>query len=109
MEIEPQVEVESESEAPEKQEDPRAAAQKWQRELQAAKESVADWHKAGEKVVRRFLDKRDAGEELQSRLNLFTANVQTLRSMLYGRPPMVQVSRRFADATDDVARVASDT
>lgn len=87
---------------------PRGLAQRWQFELKAAKDYVKEWQDSGEKVIRRFLDKRDAAEEGESRLNLFTSNVITLRSMLYGRPPRAQVSRRFADAQDDVARVAGE-
>jgi hypothetical protein len=43
-----------------------------------------------------------------TRLNLFTANTQTLRSLLYGKTPQVDVARRFADSEDDEARVASE-
>jgi hypothetical protein len=86
---------------------PAGLAKRWQFEIAAARKSVEDWHKAGEKVVKRFLDKRDDGDT-SSRVNLFHSNTQTLLSMLYGKPPSCVVSRRFADADDDVARVAGE-
>ena len=41
------------------------------------------------------------------RINLFNSNINTTRSMLYGSTPSVDVTRRFADADDDPARVGS--
>ena len=41
-----------------------------------------------------------------SKINLFTANVQTMRAILYGKTPQVSVDRKWADTNDDVARVA---
>ncbi|MDD1710460.1 MAG: hypothetical protein LUQ37_06090, partial [Methanoregulaceae archaeon] len=43
-----------------------------------------------------------------TRLNIFSANVITLRSMLFGNVPRVEVSRRYEDADDDAARVAAE-
>lgn len=84
----------------------------WNKELSAAKKWFSKFHKQGDKVVDRFLDNRkeDNAEVafLQTRLNLFHANITTLMSMLYGRIPKVEVDRRYADADDDVARVASE-
>lgn len=87
---------------------PRGLHNRWQRELKAAGDAVKEWHDAGEKVIRRFLDKRDSDTGKMSRVNLFHANTTTLLAMLYGRPPQASVSRRFADASDDVARVAGE-
>lgn len=85
---------------------------RWNRELTDAKEWFRHFHKKGEKVVKAFLDDRkDTNEAVGvfvTRLNLFHANVVTLMSMLYGRIPKVEVTRRFADADDDVARVAGE-
>jgi hypothetical protein len=82
----------------------------WRDEIAAAQKRLRRWHKQGDKTVDRFLDK-DIGSTLGEqafRLNLFHANVVTLRSMLYGRVPQVDVSRRYADPADDVARVAAE-
>jgi hypothetical protein len=85
---------------------------RWNKELTDAKEWFRHFHKKGEKVVKEFLDDRkDTNESvgvISTKLNLFHANTVTLMSMLYGRIPKVEVSRRFADADDDVARVAGE-
>ncbi len=85
---------------------------RWTRELTDAKTWFRHFHKKGEKVNKAFLDDRkDTNESVGvfvTRLNLFHANVTTLMSMLYGRIPKVEVSRRFADADDDVSRVAGE-
>lgn len=85
---------------------------KWNREITDAKEWFRHFHKKGEKVVKAFLDDRkDTNESVGvfvTRLNLFHANVTTLMSMLYGRIPKVEVNRRFADADDDISRVAGE-
>ena len=89
---------------------PSGWAKRWQVELAAAKKVVDSWHRQGDKIVKRFLDdRRDSSTGIsETRLNLFTGNVQTLRSILYGKVPSVDVDRRFADADDDEARVASE-
>lgn len=88
---------------------PRGWAERWQVELAAARESVAKWHKQGDEVVKRYLDERKAEQNEQTRWNLFTANVDTQQALLYGQTPKVDVTRRFGDARDDVARVAGET
>src|SRR5512133_84925 len=77
-------------------------------ELQAAKDTLQPWRDRAAKTVARFLDERDEGQETERHLNLFTNNVQTLRAMLYGKVPNVDVSRRFGDAKDDPARVSAE-
>jgi hypothetical protein len=83
---------------------------KWNAELTAGKADFKRFHKEGDKVNQKFLDARtqeqDEWGELTTRLNLFHANITTLMSMLYGKIPKVEVARKFADADDDVARVA---
>lgn len=89
---------------------PVGRAQLWNIEMQAAKKNQERWTERGDRVTKRFLDDRD-GEALpmlNTRVNLFTANVQTLRALLYGKTPSVDVKRRWADPNDDVARVAAE-
>jgi hypothetical protein len=85
---------------------------RWTKELTDAKEWFRHFHKKGEKVVKAFLDDRkDTNESVGvyvTRLNLFHANIVTLMSMLYGQIPKVEATRRFADADDDVSRVAGE-
>jgi len=88
--------------------DARGWAQRWQVELQAAREGVEKWHTQGKKIVRRYLDERDNEYLGETRWNLFTSNVQTQMATLYGQTPTVSVQRRWADANDDVARVAAE-
>lgn len=92
--------------------DMKELAGKWEKELSAAKKWFRKFQKRGEKVIKAFLDENANTEEQGGwsvcRLNLFHANIITLMSMLYGRIPKVDVSRRFADAEDDVARVAGE-
>lgn len=98
--------IESTEEAPET--DGRAQAKKWTVEFAACTKELERWWKQGDKVVKRFRDDRESQQMTRMRLNLFTANVQTQQALLYGQPPKVDVTRRFGDATDDVARVAAE-
>lgn len=88
---------------------PRGQAQLWHVEMKAAEENQRDWVDRGDKIIKRFLDDR-TGERRDgdTRVNLFTANVQTLRALLYGNTPKVDVKRRFADPGDDPARLAGE-
>lgn len=92
-------------------ETPAGQAKRWTIEFAAARKDIKKWQDRGDKVVARFLDERDesTGEgsrKTDSRLNLFTSNVQTTRCIMYGNVPKVDVTRRFADSADDVARVS---
>lgn len=85
---------------------------KWKNEIEDAKKWFRKFHQRGDKVNRAFLSEHKDDDDLMqwvvSRLNLFHANIITLTSMLYGRIPKVEVTRRFADADDDAARVAGE-
>lgn len=87
---------------------PQGWQQRWTTEFAAAKKALEKWHHAGEKLVDRFRDERDGSEGVRARWNLFTSNIQTLEAMLFGQLPSVSVTRRFADARDDVARVGAE-
>jgi hypothetical protein len=88
----------------------------WNEELTASKEQRRNWHKQASRIVKRYVDYRrdneggykDTTALSAFRLNLFHSNINTLKSMLYGNLPTVDVSRRYADANDDVSRVASE-
>jgi hypothetical protein len=85
-------------------------ALRWNIEMNAAKENQRAFTERGDRVVKRFTDDREGEPRLngETRVNLFTANVQTLRALLYGKTPQVDVKRRFADPNDDIARVAGE-
>lgn len=87
----------------------------WKTELDSASKRLKDFWKAGGKIDDRYKDERktdgdskDRNAGNQFRLNLFHANVETQMSMLYGRVPKTDVSRRYADPNDDVARVGAE-
>jgi hypothetical protein len=93
---------------------PQGQYKRWNAEFAAARPKVKKWHKEGDKTVREYLGKLatsppDEGgiEDMNFKLNLFHSNVSTLMAMLYGNTPKVEVDRSFADAKDDVGRVAS--
>ena len=98
------------------EDNPRGQFRFWQQELQASQRSRRNWHKQGDKIVSRYKDDRQVADvsmemrdtDVPFRLNLFHSNVTTLMSMLYGNVPKVDVSRRYADSSDDVARVAAE-
>ena len=87
---------------------------KWATELLASNKRVKKWHKQGYRIEARYQDRRGMSAEsyqgdnsATTRVNLFHANIKTLREMLYGTIPKIDVSRSNADADDDQARVAS--
>lgn len=83
--------------------------QYWTDELSVAYKTLKEkFHEKSDKVVQKFLDEADEANADGERLNLYHANVVTLRSMLYGQQPLVEVDRRFQDQNDDVGRVASE-
>lgn len=89
---------------------------RWTSEMKASDRRVKRWHKQSHKIISRYQDRRSNtdSETLDSydsqhdfRVNLFHSNVSTLKDMVYGNPPRMEVSRRYADPNDDVSRVAS--
>lgn len=93
--------------ADEKLEDLKTAGY-WQDEILAGEKALEKFRKQGKKINDRFLDKRTDDGAPSVSLNLFHSNIITLRSMLYGQTPKVDVSRQYDDANDDAARVASE-
>jgi hypothetical protein len=89
--------------------DPRGWAQRWRVELDASHKATEAFRAEGKEAVKRFRDEREqvVQETPQRRWNLFYSGVSTAMAMLYGQVPKVVVSRRYADAADDAARVAS--
>jgi hypothetical protein len=85
---------------------PGGMARRWSTEIEAAVKELTKFHEDGDKIVERYLDKRDEWGKSESRVNLFWSTVKVLLSMLYARPPKASVSRAFQDSDDDQARVA---
>lgn len=82
-------------------------ARYWIAEIAAAQKKVSKWHKQGEAVLDKYLDKRGSADSNARHFNLFNANTGILQSALYARIPQPDVSRRHRDAKDQVGRVAS--
>jgi len=76
---------------------------RWSAEMAAAETAFSKFLKQGSKTNDRFLGK---GRENGFNLNLYHSNITTVQSMMFGKLPDVSLSRKNADADDDVARVA---
>ncbi len=85
---------------------PQGLAQRWGTEIEASKKELTKFHEDAERILKRYLDKRDDWGKDESRVNLFWSTMKVMLSMLYARPPKADVSRSFQDAEDDQARVA---
>lgn len=90
---------------------PAELYKRWATEMGSANKRVKAWHKQGNRIHARYQDKRGADQDRDNpnsfRVNLFNSNIKTLREMIYGNAPKVDVSRRHADPEDDQARVAA--
>jgi hypothetical protein len=78
--------------------------ERWQAEMQASESAFKKFIKQGTKTNDRYLGKHPVESGFQ--LNLYHANIETMQSMMFGKLPDVGLSRKHADADDDVARVA---
>lgn len=87
--------------------DKKGLYDRWDAELQASFDATKKFHQHANKTVNRYLDRRGAGEEDWFRLNIFHSNITTMKAMLFGRLPKVDISRANNDYDDDVGRVAA--
>jgi len=85
---------------------PQGMAQRWSSEIEASKKELERFQEDGDKITRRYLDKRDEWGKEETRINLFWSSMKVLLSLLYARPPKSSVARSFLDSADDQARVA---
>lgn len=81
--------------------------ERWTAELDYAERELKVFHERARRVTRRYLDERDAVDNMSKWFNIFYANTNILKAALYAQIPHADVSRRFKDYNDDVARVAS--
>ena len=92
--------------------DETGQAELWHDELKASQGMLEKFTKSGDKIVKKFKAENggteDTAEKNMSRLHLFHANVITTQATMFGQIPKIDVSRRFADAEDDEARVAAE-
>jgi len=81
--------------------------QRWITEINYAESELKKFHERARKVVRRFIDERDALDSHQKWFNLFYANTKILKAAMYAQMPKPDVGRKFVDYSDDIARVAA--
>ena len=88
------------------EETPQGRRDRWVEEINFAEKELKKFHEQARRVNKRYIDERDATETNQRWFNIFNTNVGILEASLYSQIPGVDVSRRFKDMDDDVARVA---
>ena len=86
---------------------PQGRLQRWADEITAAEKEMEKFYEQARRVVKRYIDERDAVQASNKWFNIFNANVGILEASLYAQIPKVSVARRFNDMDDDIARVAS--
>lgn len=85
---------------------PTGRRDRWEEEIRMAEKELDKFHQSAKRVNKRFLDERDAVEANQKWFNVFYTNIGIMEASLYANIPNVDVSRKFTDPNDDVARVA---
>ena len=84
----------------------------WGEQLKASIKAREPWWKKSDKIVDRFIGNNGSQGANQAGngfdLNLFHSNIKTLGDLLYGNTPKIDVSRRYAQANDDVGRVSAE-
>ena len=86
---------------------PESKYGRWKDEITMAEKEFSNFQKRGRTTVRRYKDERDSVDGSERKFNIFTTNVEIMKSSLYAKLPKVTVARRFGQANDDPARVAS--
>ena len=61
---------------------PEGKRQRWDSEVRAAEKELDKWHGSGNRVVKRYLDDRDAVETSQKWFNIFNTNVGIMEASL---------------------------
>jgi len=93
--------------------DPKGQFEYYAEELKASMSMLDKWHKTADKINNKYTGKATSEQGKAGtagfKLNLFHSNITTLESMLYGNLPTIDVARRHADPSDDIARVAGAT
>ena len=61
---------------------PEGWAARWTVEMAAADKESEKWRERGDRVISRYIDERKNENSKHTRVNLFSANVQTTRALL---------------------------
>jgi hypothetical protein len=86
--------------------EPNGVYKRWEEEITYAEKELEKFWKSARLTIRRYIDDRDATEVQKRWYNVFFTNVGIMEASLYDQTPTADVSRRFLDMNDDVARVA---
>ena len=79
----------------------------WKTQIEQCDKANDRWHKRGDKILKNYRDERDERDVgVARRLNLFWANTETLKPVIYSKTPVAICERRFLDK-DTTGRVAS--
>jgi hypothetical protein len=85
-------------------------ASRWKDEFEAARPPINKFHKGGDKILKIYLGEQGVKDDrvVDETLNLFFANIATMKALIFGNMPKAEVDRTFADANDNSARVAAE-
>lgn len=86
----------------------QASVSLWGAEIKAAQKFMDKFHNSARRINRRYLDKREANDENEFRVNLFWSTIQVVMSLLYAQPPKADVSRMYDDFKDEPSRVGGE-
>lgn len=86
---------------------PESKYLRWREEISLAEKETKEFHTQGYSIYERYVDDRKEGDLSTRKFNIFSTNVNILRSSLFGKIPKITVKRRFDQSMDDAARVAA--
>lgn len=86
---------------------PEGSAERWATEMGASNTASTKFLKQGNQTVKRYLNQQSQADQDVFRLNLFNSNITTIKSMMFGKLPEIEFSRKNDDYEDDIARVAA--
>lgn len=85
---------------------PQGKYDRWMAEITQAETELKHFLKSGKGVVAKYNDDRDEVSKSNKWINIFNANVGILEASLYSTIPTIDITRKFHDSKDDIARVA---
>ena len=81
--------------------------ERWEMEINCAKQELDKFYKRGNYAAKRFVDEREAMNDAARWFNIFYANTNIMESALYAQLPKPRVTRKYKDYMDQTARVAA--
>lgn len=85
---------------------PIGKTERWRSEITAAEKEMQPFMDSARKVQKRYIDNRDTIQASSKWINLFNATVGIMEASLYANIPKPDVTRKFRDSKDDIARTA---